>query len=89
MMDEREKLNRLEDMKTKLNSKNYEPKMEHRNSFRYKVDKDVPDFWGEKKKENFNIQDNMFKKTSFFKKFFVGCFWFLGDVFFDKCFGYI
>ena len=50
MLDEGEKLNRIEDMKSKLNNKNYEAKIEHHNSFVYKIERDVPDSWGERKK---------------------------------------
>lgn len=71
MSDDREKLNRIEEMKSKLNNKNYEAKQEHRNSFVYKIDRDVPDSWGEKKKENFSFKENFLKKTSMFKKFFI------------------
>ncbi len=71
-MDEREKLNRIEDMKTKLNNKNYEASHEYRNSFVFKNDRDVPDSWGDKKKNNFfDFQEKFFKKTSMFKKFFT------------------
>ena len=71
MLDEKEKLNRIEDMKTKLNSRNYEPKIIHRDNLTHEVGKDIPDSWGEEKKEKFDFKDDMFKKTSFFKKFFI------------------
>ena len=71
MLDESEKLNRIEDMKTKLNNKNYEARDERHNSFVYKEDRDVPDTWSEGVKGGFNSQDNFFKKTSMFKKFFI------------------
>ncbi len=70
MQEEGEKLNRIEDMKSKLNNKNYEARMEHHNSFVFKLDKDVPDSW-DKKGEEYNFKDNIFKKTSMFKKFFI------------------
>ena len=71
MLDEGEKLNRIEDMKSKLNNKNYEAKIEHHNSFVYKIERDVPDSWGERKKNGSFFQDNFLKKTSMFKKFFI------------------
>ena len=45
--------------------------MEHRNSFVYKVSKDVPDSWGQKKEISPDFQEKFFKKTSMFKKFFI------------------
>jgi len=71
LQDDREKLNRIEEMKSKLNNKNYEAKIEHRNSFTYKIEKDVPDSWGEKQKTRFPFQEQFLKKTSVFKKFFT------------------
>ena len=71
MDNEHEKLNRIEEMKARLNSKNYEVKPEHKNSFVYKVNKEVPDSWGEKKRSNFNLRDKFLKNTSMFKKFFI------------------
>ena len=71
MQEESEKLNRIEEMKTKLNNKNYEASNERHNSFVYKVNRDVPDSWGEKKNEGFNFEEKFFKKTSMFKKFFI------------------
>ena len=71
MLDDREKLNRIEDMKTKLNNKNYEARREHHNSFVYKINRDVPDSWEEKKEEGFGFQKEFLKKTSMFKKFFI------------------
>ncbi len=71
MQEEAEKLNRIEEMKTKLNNKNYEATQERHNSFVHKMDRDVPDSWGEKKNETFNFEEKFFKKTSMFKKFFI------------------
>lgn len=71
MLEEKEKLNRIEEMKSKLNSKDYEAKMRHRNSFLYKVERDVSDSWGDKKEENNFFQEKFLKKTSMFKKFFI------------------
>jgi hypothetical protein len=70
MIEESEKLNRIEDMKTKLNNKNYESRIEYRNNFNFKVNREVPDSWGDEKKESF-FKENFFKKTSMFKKFFI------------------
>lgn len=71
-MEEKEKLNRIEEMKTKLNSRNYEPKREYHNSFTYHVEKDVPDSWEDGERGSFSdLKEKFFKKTSMFKKFFV------------------
>jgi hypothetical protein len=69
MQEENEKLNRIEEMKAKLNSKNYEAREERHDAFVYKVTRDVPDSWGEKKRSSF--QEKFFKKTTMFKKFFI------------------
>lgn len=74
MPDDREKLNRIEEMKTKLNNKNYEAKQIYENSFVYKKERDVPDSWGDEKKDReelLSFQEKFFKKTSMFKKFFI------------------
>ncbi len=63
MQEEAEKLNRIEEMKTKLNNKNYEATQERHNSFVHKMDRDVPDSWGEKKNETFNFEEKFFKKN--------------------------
>ena len=71
MFEEGEKLNRIEDMKTKLNNKSYEARIEHHNSFIYKTERDVPDTWGESGVSSQNSRHNFIKKTSMFKKFFI------------------
>ncbi|MEI7809954.1 MAG: hypothetical protein WCI41_00130 [bacterium] len=71
MQEEREKLNRIEEMKTKLFSKNYEVKIEHHDPFIYKDNKDVPDSWdSEYADESDKNQKNTMKKTMP-KKFFI------------------
>jgi len=69
--EDKEKLNKIEEMKTKLFNKNYEVKIEHHNSFVYKNDKQVPDSWGKEEEIKTNIQEKFFMKTSMFKKFFI------------------
>ncbi|MEI6580720.1 MAG: hypothetical protein WCO07_00940 [bacterium] len=83
LQEDREKLNRIEEMKTKLFSKNYEVKIEHRDGFVYKNDKKVPESWAKEEQMKSNIQEKFFKKTSVFKKFFI-----FSIVFFVLALGY-
>jgi hypothetical protein len=69
--NEHEKLNRIEEMKTKLNSKSYEARPVRRDDFIYKVDREVPDSWGDEEKDNSGKRTPFPKKTSMFKKFFI------------------
>jgi hypothetical protein len=68
--EEREKLNRIEEMKTKLSGKNYQVKIEHHDSFVYKNDKPVPDSW-QREEVNPNDQEKSFMKKSIPKKFLI------------------
>jgi hypothetical protein len=71
-LDDRNKLNRLEDLKSKLFSKDYQTKIEHRDVFSYSQRKEVPDSWANTNKNDFKTTDDKFlMKTSFFKKFFI------------------
>ena len=69
--DEQEKLNRIEDMKTKLFNKNYEVKIEHHNPFVFRQDKKVSDSWGKEEDIKVNKEERFFMKSSMFKKFFI------------------
>jgi hypothetical protein len=74
---DRDKLNRIEELKTKLFSKGYETKMEHRDSFTRPTHKDVPEGWGDNggstkmNLSSFYSRDRFFMKTSIFKNFFL------------------
>jgi len=68
--DDREKLDRIEEMKSKLFSKSYQTKIEHRGDFTHLPNKEVPESWA-KEADKTNFQEKLFKKTSMFKKFFV------------------
>jgi len=68
---DREKLNRIEEMKTKLFSKNYEMKIKHHDGFVYRDDLKVSDSWGEEGDKKSTNKKNFFTKTSIFKKFFI------------------
>ena len=74
MLEDREKLNKIDNLKNKLFSKVYDVKIEHRDNFRYQPKKDIPDSWEkEENKEsiNPNLKERFFMKTSIFKKFFI------------------
>ncbi|MEK7569293.1 MAG: hypothetical protein AAB500_00155 [Patescibacteria group bacterium] len=66
--DDKEKLNRLEELKSKLWSKDFPTKVEHRDSFTPARHLDVPESWerGTPAPE----PGQSFKKSKFFKKFF-------------------
>jgi len=68
---DRDKLNRLEELKTKLFNKNYQTKFEHRDSFPHFQKKEVMDFWQKKEDVDSNLREKFFMKTSLFKKFFI------------------
>jgi hypothetical protein len=72
--NDNDKLNRIEELKNKLFSKNYQTKIEHRDSFTHINKKDIPDVWGSGRKSGTSEGDNgekFFMKTSLFKKFFI------------------
>ena len=69
--EDRNKLNRLEELKTQLFSKNYQTKIEHRDSFSRLNKPDVLDAWKTKEKDARFTARNFFMKTSLFKKFFI------------------
>jgi len=65
------KLNKLEELKSKLFSKNYQTKIEHRDVFSRPREKEILDSWGNEEKTETNIAEKFFMKTSRFKKFFI------------------
>lgn len=71
-LNDQDKLNRIEELKGKLFSKNYQTKIEHRDAFTHSSRKDVPEVWASNQKaiDNFDTPDKFFMKTSLFKKFF-------------------
>src|SRR3989344_5084775 len=71
---DRDKLNRIEELKGRLFSKNYQTKIEHRDNFTHLNRKDIPDVWENGKKVDigtFYSRDRFFMKTSLFKNFFI------------------
>lgn len=69
--NDRDKLNRIEDLKSKLFNKNYKTKVEHRDSFPHFQKRDVMDSWEKKVKEEEDSSKELIMKTSLFKKFFI------------------
>ncbi|MFZ3011677.1 MAG: hypothetical protein WA060_01605 [Minisyncoccia bacterium] len=69
--NDKNKLNRLEELKGKLFSKSYQTKIEHRDNFSSLNKKDVSDSWKTKGKAELDATEKFFMKTSMFKKFFI------------------
>ena len=70
-LEDRNKLNRLEELKSRLFSKNYQTKIEHREGFSHLSRNEVLDSWKSKGKFESDTGENFFMKTSMFKKFFI------------------
>ena len=82
-LDDQNKLNRLEELKSKLFSKNFKTKIEHRDGFSFSRKKDTMDSWKIDEKKDSEFEENFFMKTSLFKKFFI-----FSAVFFVLALGY-
>mgnify|MGYP001577058061 CR=1 FL=1 len=80
---DRDKLNKIEELKSKLFNKNYQTKIEHRDSFPHFQRKEVMDSWEKKETAEPNFREKFFMKTSMFKKFFI-----FSIVFFVLAIGY-
>ena len=70
-LNDREKLNRIEELKSKLFNRDYQTKIEHRDSFPHFQKREVMDSWGEKESPDPDFNEKFFMKTSLFKKFFI------------------
>ena len=68
--EEKEKLHRLEDIKSKLFSKSYEQLQANRSGVLHRMQYDVPDAWKQEGDAE-DLQKKFFMKTSLFKKFFM------------------
>ena len=79
----KDKLHKIEDLKSKLFSKDFKTKMERHNSFSHVNTKEVMDSWIAKEKAAVDISKTFFRKTSFFKKFFI-----FSTIFFLLALGY-
>ena len=65
-----DKLSKVEELKKRLFSRNYQMKVEHRDNFSPLPSQQVPEAWqGESEKPK--LGEQIFMKTSFFKKFFL------------------
>ncbi|MEI6280796.1 MAG: hypothetical protein WCP17_02230 [bacterium] len=65
------KLNRLEELKGKLFSKDYKNRLEHRDNFSHVNKKMVVESWENREDIGLNTSNQFFMNTSFFKKFFI------------------
>ena len=73
-LDNKDRLNRIEELKSKLFSKNYQTKVEHRDAFTHQKRNNVSDVWegGEKASiDSTTYGDKFFMRTSIFKNFFI------------------
>lgn len=69
-LNDKEKLNRLEELKRKLFSNNYKTEIEHHDSFSKIEYDEIPNSWGSQDFINNNLK-KVFTRTSMFKKFFI------------------
>ncbi len=69
-LDDRNKLNRLEELKTRLFNRNYQTKIEHRDGFSSPHNQDVMDSWETNTKVEVPTEEQFFMKTPMFKKLF-------------------
>src|SRR3989344_4516644 len=81
-LGDKDKLNRIEELKNKLFSKNYKTNIEHRDGFTHSRKLDVPDSW-QKNENKTSLPEKFFMKTFAFKKFFI-----FSIVFFILALGY-
>ena len=61
--EDKEKLNKIEELKSKLFNKNYQARPANRIDFVYRRPKDIPDSW-EKAEEEGSAEQKIFLKTS-------------------------
>ncbi len=66
-----DKLNRVEELKSKLFNRNYQTKFEHRDSFPHFQKREVTDSWKKKEDPTIDSKEKFLMKTSMFKKFFI------------------
>jgi hypothetical protein len=72
-LNDDEKLNGIENLKTKLFSKNYQTTIEHRGKFVNRDTKNIPDSWedGDKGPDPLGAPRKLLMKTSIFKNIFI------------------
>ncbi|MFA4975476.1 MAG: hypothetical protein WC839_00980 [Candidatus Paceibacterota bacterium] len=69
-LEDKDKLNRIEDLKSKLFSKNYQTRIKYHDNFPHFENKDIKDSW-EKEERKIGFMEKFFAKTTMFKKFFI------------------
>ncbi|MBP6060452.1 MAG: hypothetical protein KA515_00385 [Candidatus Pacebacteria bacterium] len=69
--DDSDKLNRLEELKSKLFSKNFQMKIEHKDSFSHLNQTEIPDSWQTTIKEQIRSNEQQFSQSHFAKNFFI------------------
>src|SRR3989344_5349676 len=83
LLHNKDKLNKIEELKSKLFNKNYQTRIEHYDSFPHFQKRKVMDFWEKKESAEPDFKEKFFMKTSMFKKFFI-----FSIVFFILALGY-
>ena len=71
MLSEKDKLNRVEELKRRLYSKNYRPEVDRVGHFSNFTHKEVTDHWRKKEDTGLLIPEKINLKASAFKKFFI------------------
>lgn len=71
MSEDSNKLNRIEELKTKLFSRNYTVETHHRDSFGDPSKNNVPDSWQSSLKDRVQSGEKVFTKSPVFKSFFI------------------
>ncbi len=67
----KDRLSKIEELKNKLFSKNYQVKIEHRDSFPHFPQINVMDSWKKKENSGQDLREKFFMRTPFFKIFFI------------------
>ncbi len=71
MSEDNNKLNRIEELKSKLFSRNYKTETEHRDTFSEPAKSSVPDSWQTSVKEKLRTGERIFTESPIFKSFFL------------------
>ena len=73
-VNDNDKLNRIEELKGRLFSKDFQTKIEHRETFSRTNREGIPDSWDIERKfkaDSKQYQDSLFMKTYLFKNLFI------------------
>jgi len=82
-LNDKDKLNRIEELKSKLFNRSYKTRTRFHDIFSYPAKEDVADSWVDEEREGPSRKEKFFMKTSLFKKFFI-----FSMVFFVLALGY-